>query len=406
MTRACTNILVAALVLGATGVAPADVDRVLIDRRLEQERIRLLRLDDGTITYDDQHGLRRSEPTSLFLAMLDPESVLSEPQADGGDSHVLTLVTGERLIGRVAVEFEHIDERPDALVWRQPDRGTIVIALDEIDRLTIAPFDDQRRPDEVDDLIVLRNGDRLIGFVDRIGREITLDQDGRLVEIPIERVALVDLANPQALLDGTMVWLTDGTVIGVTEFIAVGDGRVEPISARGMREPSESNDASVSLADIVAVAFDRRALVALGTMAPEFQRPAQGRRWAPPAEIVSESMTLDTPDILLPGPMTIRWVLPAGVTRLATRAQLPPSMWLWGDCVLVVTMTTRDGDELELARRRLSAKTPDTWINVLLDDPQAGNRRLTITLEEGRYGPIQDRVLLRQPMLLQEGSGE
>ena len=403
--RLFKHILVASLVLGASGAASGDVDRILIDRRLEQERIRLLKLDDGSIVYDDEHGLRRREPTSLFLALLDPESVAMMPVPDG-EFHVLDLITGERLIGRVAPEFEHRGARADELVWEQMSGEEIAVPLDEIDRLTIVPGDTPRRPDEVDDLIVLRNGDRLGGFVDRIDTSVALDQSGRLVEVPLERVAVIDLANPVEAFDGTLVWLGDGTIVGVSGFRRAGEGRVEPVPARGEREPSESNDFSMALSEIAAVAFDRRALVALGSIAPEFQSPGEGRRWSAPAEVVSESAALSTPDIVLPGPMTVRWVLPAGVTRFATRAELPTTMWVWGDCELVVTMTTRDGDEIELARRRLCAETPEAWINVLLDDSQAGNRRLTITVEEGRYGPIQDRVVLRRPMLLQEGNGQ
>jgi hypothetical protein len=64
----------------------------------------------------------------------------------------------------------------------------------------------------------------------------------------------------------------------------------------------------------------------------------------------------------------------------------------WGDLELVVL----DGRQ-ERLRSTINAMHPEIVIDVPLS---AAERRLTIRLEPGRYGPVMDRVRLRLPRVL------
>jgi hypothetical protein len=94
------------------------------------------------------------------------------------------------------------------------------------------------------------------------------------------------------------------------------------------------------------------------------------------------------------GPMVVRYALPAGATRFAAEAVLPPSSRIWGDYELVI----RDDDEV-VHRSRLNARHPSHQINVELRGSE-----LTIELTQGAHGPIHDRLHLERALLLVEGN--
>ena len=64
----------------------------------------------------------------------------------------------------------------------------------------------------------------------------------------------------------------------------------------------------------------------------------------------------------------------------------------WGDCEFLISV-----DGVEVLRHHLSSETPS--FPFLVDTP---GRILTIEIDPGRYGPINDRVLIRRPLLLVE----
>jgi len=103
---------------------------------------------------------------------------------------------------------------------------------------------------------------------------------------------------------------------------------------------------------------------------------------------------LGAPDIELPGPMSVTWTLPAGVTRVAGVAELPVSARAWGDCSVVMF----DGAGAQVWTTRLSGDAPSAPFNIDLSGKDA--LTLTVRVEAGANGPIEDRVLLRRVLLL------
>ena len=90
------------------------------------------------------------------------------------------------------------------------------------------------------------------------------------------------------------------------------------------------------------------------------------------------------------GPLVVRYALPAKCRRFSAEAHVPRSAGVWGDLELVI----RDDDH-EVFRSRLDATTPTAEINV----PLSGSE-LTIELEQGEHGPIQDRLVVSRAMFL------
>ena len=397
MTR---HVTIPALLLAASLARGEGVERVLIDRGLDEQAVVVLRLGDGTIVYDDELGLRRHEPTGVFLAMVREDPGPPPPVEDG----VLELVTGERLPGRVAARQRVEDEAETsaALWWRRPERDPVRIPLDLIDRVVLDPGAHLESETSAD-VVLLRNGDTLRGFVERIGTAVIIDTGGAPAEVTLDTVAVIDLANPREPFDGMVAWLDDGSVLAVTSLSSGAEGTVRLLGAREVPEETEAVDVlaeEIPLEHLSGLEFAPGSLRTLGSIEPESQTPAPGRRWTEPLD-VRGGAALGLGDIVLPGPMAVTWIIPAGATRFATSVELPEAMRTWGDCEVVVAGESREG-EVELSRHRLNAESPIARINAELPAPGEPRRRLRITLEPGAYGPIQDRVTLRRPVLLVE----
>ncbi len=86
----------------------------------------------------------------------------------------------------------------------------------------------------------------------------------------------------------------------------------------------------------------------------------------------------------------LEYELPQGTQRLSATATLDIGTSPWGDCEFIVRI-----EGIEVLRQRLSSETPA--IAFLIDTP---GRSLTIEIDPGQYGPINDRVLIRSPLLL------
>lgn len=433
--RRSIPIALTALGAAATLAAGAGVPRVLIDRKLERKPVELLRLDNGVIVYDDAAGLRRTERWDSYVALLDTDSAIQRPdEPDTGpnmlgddflarafqrdvsivtfdDRWILETTDGQRLFGTP------LEGGEGSLWWRADDHGdgeagrSFGIPLERVDRLAPLRFG---LPDEraaTQDAVTLVNGDRVTGFVERIGATVAIDSDIGPVEAPIERVTLIDLANPPEPGEGLVLWLNDGTVVraeGLHDGARPGLAQAVVIDRSIGRDTSESESpvspTPTALREVAAIAFDRAAFTPLSSLETESQRSLGLRRWFEPAEIGSGDFEpLGAGDVRLPGPMEVRWVLPVGASRLAFDAELPLEARTWGDCDLVVLLAASENAEPEeLSRTRLNGRSPVARVNVELADPDRARRRLIVRLEPGDYGPIQDEVVIRTPLLAAE----
>jgi hypothetical protein len=394
--------------------------RVLIDRTLAQRPVRLVSITADTIEITDAVGHVMSLPRSQVLALIPPLTELDQPAIEERALNFqlppserakvhgrLDLIDGQTLPGNLAAAAPSADkppDKPDQLSWNSKLFGRITLPLDSVKTLVLVPDRADLRPaaSPKDDTVILLNGDRAEGFIAGIGASIKLEKGGKISDLPITRVAAVQLANAAKPPEGVWVWLYDGTAIAASQLTVDSAGRATAVAklAGQSKQPIATLDAN----DLRAICFDAGSLRALAAApfavieAKSGNGPAQ-RRWTPPLKIADGHGTpLGAVDIEIPGPMTVEWTLPAGATRLGTIAELPPSARVWGDCELIVESVS-GSKTTPLAKVHLAGSTPSAEVSVSL----AGATKLRVTIDPGPSGPIQDRVVLRRPVVLVEG---
>lgn len=419
--------------------------RLLLDGELQARPIKLVSLTSDTIVYEDDKGRKRTATVGGFVGLLPMtppyggapvndaytprpdasdgyeanEARASDPVSPSEPSGVLELTDGQRFPGeRVASGGD-----PDAITWSHPAFGRITAPLDRVaevvldagvrrqlreqGRLGAYARDGAADAPRSQDELLLSNGDTLSGFISTIGDPIRIEVDGSPVDIAPQRVAAARLASRPEALGGLVVWLEDGTVAVVA---SIGEqeqaGSLESDRLRIQLPAGQS--ASFALDDLRAVAFDAGKLRPLAGIRPQSQKAVgrrlllEGVRVLSGADDGAGAGQLSAPDLELPGPMQAVWRLPPGARRFAGVAELPPEALPWGDCEVVVAV-----DGVEAWRTRLHSAQPRAEFSVALMAQSAGGaaggaRDLTITVEPGQRGPINDRVVLRRPLLLVE----
>lgn len=412
--------------VGAVGVACAacaanaqdSVRRILLDRQMRVQTVDLLEIDSKTIRYSDESGLLRSEPVDQFLAILpavDFQQVEGSSDAAGGivvqnesgdatAGAFVELTDGQRLVGRPALDASaDLQLGDDEIAWSHPAFGTVALSLEDVSRVVLIPAGGLRALADLDDVAVLTNGDRVRGFIESIGRTVRIETGGSVIELPLDRVAELALANPDEQPEGMRAWLSDGSAVSVSEVRTSRSG--ELILEIGARvDESELTGHELRLADLVAVSVDASRFTPLGTIEIQSTEPI-GRRWTPAPRVEEPGKAvLSAAAIELPGPMAVTWVLPGAARGISGWAELPASSRTWGDCELVILESTR-GVEVELFRERLNAEDPVARFSASFGDEDAGERTLIIRLEPGEHGPIQDRAILHRALILLDGFG-
>ena len=306
-----------------------------------------------------------------------------------GAEAVLELTDGQRFPGRPA----ETSGEDDALIWSHPTFGLITAPIDSIARIAMnsgASASAFTGDNLLNDQLALVNGDRLVGFVLSLGDPVEFEVDSETIELPRDVISEARFANPPSPMSGMVVWLDDGSVAVVASLETRLDENVSVQLPGGQT-------ALVPLNEVRAVAFDAGRLRALASLEIVSQRPVGERGVFDPVRVIASTgakgaTDLNTPGVELPGPMEVRWSLPAGAMRFAAVAELPLESLPWGDLEIVVSQSGT-----ELLRERLNQSQPRAEFSLVV---QPGELRVTV--EPGANGPISDRVLLRRPLLLIE----
>jgi hypothetical protein len=421
---------VLACLFGAPAMAPDDqgVPRLLLDRRLQERPVLLAGIDGNTIRYTDAAGLPRNESITEYLAILPtraPRPPAPAPPPNPGEppapppalapaespdhpvaGPILELTDGQRFAGVMAGE----GSGSETIAWLHPILGVLEFRLDQIRRIRLHEGAWTGAAAGQSDLLIFSNGDRLEGFVEAIGARLRFgDLEGKAAprDLPLDRISEIILANApaQPSPQAAVAWLRDGSVIACRVIRTTRQGELtlsatlQESEAADTRAESRRPAPALRLDDLLAVSFQSpgASLAPLGALTPSSQEPLGGRRWtSPAAPIDADRAILNAPDLDLPGPMAVTWSLPAGATRLAAQAELPRENWTWGDCELVVIAATPAGPK-ELLRKRLNADAPTATLTGAFPE---GSTALTLRLEPGASGPIQDHVILHRPLLL------
>lgn len=398
MTHALKSMV--CIVIAASGSRGAPPPHLMLRADLSLVPARWVGMEGGVVVWVDDAGLEQRSvwggPGGVVGVMVDgpieraalPE-VAGAGAADTGQDPppgilpwdpgsplvpgVVVLTDGERWRGSVAhTEVE------DALGWVHPTLGRREFPLGRVARVVVdieaeaTLLGDAGAGGAKDkDSALLRNGDLLAGFVERVGSgAIDVDVEGTTTRVPLASVIAVGLSNPAEPPRGTRVWLGDGSVVGAT----LGSGERGGVRLR----PGGTGEGFVLRPEAIA-----GVLFGAGAMAPLASLEVEG---APTPAVGADNMPLGLRTIELPGVGSWRWVLPAGATGFACEVSLPAGSWAWGDCELVVL-----ADGGELARATLSEATPERAIRVEFG---SGASVLELRLEEGAHGPVQDRAVL------------
>lgn len=390
-THAARTLRALALVgVACAGLEAGASERVIVMPDGTSRVVDLLALDGGTIRFEED-GLVRTLATADVLGVVQSDTVPYAPfGSSGGDPRYASveLVTGERYPGTLEAGSE------DSITISHDLFGRLALP---IDRVSLVRFGDFEGPVPTDptgeDIVLLANGDSAKGFVLALDEALTIELTGTPRVLSLDSLAAVRLANPAESPVGTVVWLDDGSIARVDE---IGTGSGARVTLRSTRTAADET-AAVRTFDIGAVLFDASRVRPLAGMPASVSLPTD-RRWSAMPEITSvhADPLMFTPDLLVPGPMTIVWDIPRESQRVSMTVELPEPMRTWGDCVVSLAFETPTGD-VEGPSARVHHDRP---IVTLGSDLPPSTRRVVFTLDEGKRGPAQDRVLLRRPMLL------
>jgi hypothetical protein len=395
------------------------------------------------VTYLDPTGAQKTAALKDLVALAPAgwvptaESTAAVDDARTSDLTMqrLDLTDSQRLVGSFPDTPGISTGAGDApVLFRHERLGTLAFPLDRVLRYSssarVTPDLGGRALSASADTVLLSNTDRLEGLVTRLGPSVWIETKSgaggagggaadpkapkppaAATQIDAEQVLLVQLVNPMRPLRAIRVDLTDGTVIGVDAISAetrLGTMAIHPIdaparahSASGAAEPPAATTLEIgSLAAVVPNPGRITSLSSLPIAGQTMTGAAGGRTGQASARVLSSSLApLSAADILLPGPMSVEWAIPAGAASIIGYAQMDDQSFAWGDCTAVVTIVPKAGQERELARGRINAETPMLTIAAELGAVSPGDR-LRVKTEAGDRGPIQDRVVLRRMVFL------
>lgn len=377
------------LVLIMAVIAPrAKGETRLITHDLAVESIRLSGLDNHQLTYQRaEHDGTVTLSTDRALALILNDRL---PLADLG---MLRLNDGQQFPGEA---LYGVDSPEDVFVWSHPRLGRLDIPVDRIASVSLDKSIPAPAPRNAD-VIVLANGDEVSGFVISLGDpvqvEVNADQRPEVLEIPLRRIAALALVTPKQPPTGRRIWLTDGSILSAETIRLEDEERFRvTFGASGFLRESISHSTDVQHEHVAAVELHPARLTPLASLRPRRVEGPQTRYIVPAPTMVVADALLDLSPVEFRGPIAAHYLLPTGVRRFAAEAELPREARAWGDFDLIVRV-----DGAIVFRRRFDADQPRAEINL----PVNGSE-LTIELTDGPHGAIQNRLVLRDAMLLVE----
>jgi hypothetical protein len=351
----------------------------LIGRDLSPRQVNLQSVRNDVVTYFDMDRAYHNEPLSRFLQFrFTPDAASLDD-----DMMALELTDGQRYTGRWIAEADG----GDALRWRHPQLGEIVVRLETV--RAIRPANEVQNGDvPTADRVMLSNGDLMRGFVVSATAEgLAIQLEGRrdAVTLPRERIVNVTLANPApSTQDQThMIYLADSSRVRAAGLTVEGD-RLRLTGA-----PAES----IALASVgrIDVAARGARLIELSDLPMTTLSGGEVFGMPMPPRV-------DAGVWRMHAPLTLGFDLPPGATRFAAVAQIDaegnePVQWT----DFVVRIVAGDAEH----SCRITREQPTCRINLPFGDAAT---ILTIELDAGVNGPVMDRLRLRDAVVLIEQS--
>lgn len=398
------------------------LERVVLDDKLEPTTLRVMSMNELELVGRTNEGKLLRLPVDKILAILpasfelqsgkarlfSPRDPRSNDQSffDG----LLLLTDGQSLAGGPVKDVSTLDAFHEALPWQSPILDRIVIPLEHISVALMRGKNVIWPTDMSSDVVILKNSDIAQGYINTRfepgDSEVSIfveGENGKTRRIQQKRVSSIFLSNPVSHEGGGWVWLSDGSALRTTgvQFGLDMQGGVTSVFTTAMllgKQVDDSREPAKPLqfepGTVLAYTPHRDALSSLAKAPWSTQSTDKSRRWTTPPIVGDPILApLGAADIELPGPMSVTWTLPLLATRIAGVLELPESSRVWGDCN--VTILASDGGKLFTTR--LNADKPQVPFNVALP---TGKQSLTVRVDAGENGPIEDRVLIRRALIL------
>ncbi len=366
--------------------AVAITEAELIGPDLVARPVKITNLHEQTLSYFDEQRTLQIAAVDGFVQL---RAIGGTDASDATPYPCVSLTDGQRFTGN------WVGPTPDGsgLRWRNDLVGTLTISLDEVASITwrAAEPTDATNNATATDTITLSNGDALRGFVSALtdqGVAMILQTGSYPVTIPYDRIATLALANPMLTrVDSyNRVTLADGTRVLADLLRWSGDQAswlVTPPGAPPVR-------VQTSITDLSRIDFGAGGLRLIDLSELPMRVQTDPGVFGLPLPVRKRGRS-----IRVHAPATIAFDLPPGAERFAATAELdttyaPEHVSMWADFHVVVS-----SDATETGRGHVTGTQPVTRINT----PVSG-RELMIRLEPGVNGPILDRLLLRDAVIL------
>ncbi len=365
----------------------------VVDVSTEQRMIAGHVIDDGERGDLRQWG-RDGADEALALIRVDAAAEPNDRQ------RVLELADGQRIVGRPR-PAQQADE-PETVTWLRGDDFSMTVPIDAVRRVVFDDTAADLRPDDAD-VVLLRNGDRLDGFVlslgDPIQIELEPDDPGdppRVVDVERRRVSGVAMLTPLRDPDSGQpfsIWLNDGSLLHASE-LQHGGGRsldvVLPIEDDG------ETSAALSMRSVTAMVFDRKNWRPLAMRQPQRVDGPVTRYAIPDPEVADPNAPAGLSEVTFRGPMRAWYDLPGEPVRLAAEVELPEHARMWGRVRLIVRC---DGEVV--AEHEFDGRRSRSDLDVLLDGSE-----LEIELADAGSGPVQNVLVFRHALFGPADVGE
>ena len=311
----------------------------------------VIRADGAVSTVD---GSEPPPPTAGFAAaIMQDAGMLASP-----GTAVLVLADGQRLTGALDVD-------KGAAMWVSPWVAPRELDLSDVRSLVFPGGTEAEAADE--DVVELRNGDRVTGAVssimpDRVVVERGTGDATERFEVDIRNVGSINLVGVARPWSGVRAWLHDGTVINGPKADWLGSDHLQFPSMRGAKLPV----VSVPRRMVAAIQSAPGAVIPLASMEPEAAHPASVAERSRREQLVRPSPTdgtwaLDAPTLELEGPVVLRYPGIPASARLSCTLERPIAARSAGTPEFVV----RSGGK-EVARERLAADRASVEVTVPL----------------------------------------
>ncbi len=379
------SILFALVALWHASGAPAIAQQVsLITTDGASREVQLLAVQGQTLEVRNSTGITSAIPLNRCIGW----TRLNQIETPEEPVVTVTFDDGQRLVGPAGA----IVAEADSLRFQHPDFGAVRLLPDHMRSLQLQPEIEIPKAGR-GDVIVLANGDRLEGIIGSLGSNITLEPldaaPGQTVSIPFDRVGAISLLTPPRPSTLPRVWLDDGTVVDIQQ-ITLGDDGLYRL--RGVSLVQSEQSLLLDSGAVVGLLFYPPGMMPLAsTPIAAVQAPAY-RLSVPEPKSNASLAPLGVEPITIVGPLRVEYRMPSGWTEalLIADALLPEDSRQYADFDVIIR-----SDGAPPATLHFDRSSPSGQIRAAVSGP-----KFSIEITEGRFGPVQDRLVLSQAMLL------